>query len=82
MNKTELEEHIRQSGEENLVIRINGWLGSGGEGMVVMDDLRVTQVNITELELSNTNDTMMSLKNNSNCSQVSNTVYLFRINCH
>ena len=82
MNKTELEEHIRESGEENLVIRINGWLGSGGEGMVVMDDLRVKQVNITELELLNINNTMMSLGNNSKCSQVSNIVYWSRINSH
>ena len=82
MNQTELEEHIRESGEENLVIRINGWLGSGGEGMVVMDDLRVKQVNITELELLNINNTMMSLGNNSKCSQVSNIVYWSRIKSH
>ena len=72
MNKTEVAEHIRESGEENLVIRINGWLGSGGQGMVVMDDLRVRQVNTTELEEINRNDTMISLGNTSNCVQVSN----------
>ena len=72
MNQTELAEHLRESGEENLVIRINGWLGSGGEGMVVIDDLRVRQVNSTELEQINLNYTTLdSLGNNSKCIQVS-----------
>lgn len=70
MNRTELEEHVRESGEQNLVIRINGWLGSGGEGMVVMDDLRVRQLNQTELDLENLNDTTISLTNNSKCIEV------------
>ena len=70
MNKTELEEHVRESGEENLVIRINGWLGSGGEGTVVMDDLRVRQVSTEELDQINLNDTMTNLANNSKCIQV------------
>ena len=71
MNKTELEEHVRESGEENLVIRINGWLGSGGEGTVVMDDLRVRQVSTEELDQINLNNTMTNLANNSKCIQVS-----------
>ena len=70
MNKTELKERVRESGEENLVIRINGWLGSGGEGMVVMDDLRVRQVSTEELDQINLNDTMTNLGNNSKCIQV------------
>ena len=74
MNQTELEEHIRESGEKNLVIRINGWLGSGGEGMVVMDDLRVRQVNSTKLGQMNLNNPLYSLGNNSTCIQVSNMV--------
>ena len=78
MNQTELEDHIRESGEENLVIRINGWLGSGGEGMVVMDDLRVRQVNSTELEQMNLNNSLYSLGNNSQCIQVSNMI----VNCN
>ena len=70
MNRTELEEHVRESGEQNLVVRINGWLGSGGEGMVVMDDLRVRQLNQTELDLENLNNTTISLTNNSKCIEV------------
>ena len=80
MNQTELAEHLRESGEENLVIRINGWLGSGGEGMVVIDDLRVRQINSTELEQINLNYTALdSLGNNSKCIQVSNIIFIINI---
>ena len=54
--------------------RRGGWLGSGGEGMVVMDDLRVRQVNSTKLGQMNLNNPLYSLGNNSTCIQVSNMV--------
>ena len=61
MNKTELEIHKAESGEEGLLITINvfvliikseisilfrlqGWVGSGGKGTIVLDDLVVKQI--------------------------------------
>merc|ERR1719369_1959431 len=44
MNKTEVQEHKKESGEEFLLVTIKGWLGSGQKGTVVLDNLNVTHV--------------------------------------
>ena len=43
MNRTEVQEHVKESGQENILITIKGWLGSGKKGIVVLDNLNVTQ---------------------------------------
>ena len=48
MNRTEVQDHVRQSGEENILITLKGWRGSGGKnGIVVLDNINITQVNTT-----------------------------------
>jgi len=43
MNRSEVEEHRIEAGHQNILITIKGWLGSGGNGNVVLDNLNVTQ---------------------------------------
>ena len=48
MNRTEVQQHVRQSGQEKILITLKGWRGSGGKnGIVVLDNINITQVNTT-----------------------------------
>merc|ERR1719219_3053685 len=63
MNSTNVEEHRKESGDKNLLVTINDWLGSGGEGIVVLDNLNVSQVadpNWTKSQLANSSLTSKS----------------------
>ena len=45
MNRTEVAQHRREAGTEWLSITVKAWLGSGGRGHVVLDNLNVTSTN-------------------------------------
>merc|ERR1712142_501637 len=50
INETEVQKHLKESGNEFLLITIKGWLGSNVKGAVVLDNLNVTFVQEMEHE--------------------------------
>ncbi|XP_023347715.1 uncharacterized protein LOC111716477 isoform X2 [Eurytemora carolleeae] len=65
MNKTEVYEHRVKSGDQNLLITIRGWLGSNGEGLLVVDNINITQIPDPNSSNSNVNTKSFSTPQSS-----------------